>query len=862
MIRTLARKTLEAQEHMLLEMREMRVDLKQLGASNFNTAKMGAGSLALEYLTSGLRHEIKSEFLGALIAIIQNTDAPSAPQDLSSIQLSQQRRQHLEKIFISRIRYDTIQERELTIKDAYQGTFRWIFDDENTTGFKNWLSSDGKLYWITGKPGSGKSTLMRYLMQPASLPSRQSRCEEHLRQWAGNGENLTIISFHFWAIGSPMQRTKEGLFRTLLVQLFQNHPEVIPTVAPSRWASLSLFNEDPQHLTETELGDMFRQAISHISTRAKLALFIDGLDEFDGDCNALVSLIGECISWPIKICVSSRPWTEFENAFGEYPQLKMEDLTCNDMSRYVMAKFGANSRFRTFRERQPEVAIAISRSVTEKANGVFLWVNIVVSSLLAGIVSGDRIEDLESRLDLLPPEIQDLYENIIESIDPIYREHAAQLFKLKSTCTETPSLQLLWYADEVKFLERAIDEVSGTVTVKEMQGRLEDMRLRLVSRCKGLLEVHKHISPVSCRSKDKISPDEVAAYSGGTVTYLHRTFSDFLKRHDVQEKLDGFIVKTYDPNLRISAAYVASAKLWLRSMAMDRNGNYLFQVHVAQSLRHAADAKESLTSETVQLLDHLRAKCAKSCKFSYKLFGPRYVDQRTNHCHPNPNQGFLCLATVLGVGQYIKARMNEPGLMTTAQETNQGSLSRISRKIKWHSNAITTFLLPLVYLPGHHSQSIIRTLLEGGAKPNEAVGMFYSQDETAWEKLLANAILLSEGSLDDNEQDNLTQCVRLMIDGGARISSVTAHRATKISIRHKIPQCMLWLPSVVAVDLFQGVKARSGLHRGGSHRDMAEEGIYELLKGMRGDPGVKFDLKSYHYMVLMPKKSRALRRLV
>jgi energy-coupling factor transporter ATP-binding protein EcfA2 len=760
--------------------------------------------------------------------------------------------QHLEKIFISRIRYDTIQERELAIKDAFQGTFRWIFDDENTTGFKNWLSSDGKLYWITGKPGSGKSTLMRYLMQPTGLSSRQSRCEEHLRQWVESRENLTIISFHFWAIGSPMQRTKEGLFRTLLIQLFQDHPEVIPTVAPSRWESLSLFNEDPQHLTETELGDMFRQAITHISTRAKLALFIDGLDEFDGDCNALVSLIGECISWPIKICVSSRPWTEFENAFGEYPQLKMEDLTYNDMTRYIMAKFGANSRFRTFQERQPEVAIAISRSVTKKANGVFLWVNIVVSSLLAGIVSGDRIEDLESRLDLLPPEIQDLYEKIIESIDPIYREHAAQLFKLKSTCTDTPSLQLLWYADEVKFLERAIDEVSGTVTVKEMEGRLEDMRLRLVSRCKGLLEVHKHASPKPCRSSHKISPDEVAAYTGGTVTYLHRTFSDFLDRHEVQEKLDGFIVKTYDPNLRISAAYVALAKLWLRSMAMDRNGDYLFQIYAAQSLWHAADAKESSTSETVQLLNHLRAKCAKSCKFSYKLFGHRYVDQMTDHCHPNPNQGFICLATVLGVGQYIKARTNEPGLMTTAQETNQGSLSRISRRIKSHSNAITTFLLPLVYLPGHNNQSVIRALLEEGAKPNETVRMYNSQDDTAWEKLLANAILLSERSLDDNEQDNLTQCVRLMIDGGAKISIGTAERAMKISRQYKKPEYMLWVPSVVAVDLFPDVNVRFR-----SRRDMGSEGICELLMGMRRDPGAKFDLKSCHYMMLKAKKGQS-----
>jgi hypothetical protein len=74
----------------------------------------------------------------------------------------------------------------------------------------------------------------------------------------------------------------------------------------------------------------------------------------------------------------------------------MEDLTYNDMTKYIMAKFGGNYRFRRVQERQPEVAITISRSVAEKANGVFLWVDIAVSSLLVGIVAGDRIEDLES----------------------------------------------------------------------------------------------------------------------------------------------------------------------------------------------------------------------------------------------------------------------------------------------------------------------------------------------------------------------------------------------------------------------------------------------------------------------------------
>ncbi|PNP73681.1 hypothetical protein FNYG_12871 [Fusarium nygamai] len=493
-LRATARETLENQMQMLQEMRDIRVDIKAIGdASSANEVQAGFGSLAIEYLTGGLheRQKLKSEFIDALVARIHNSEA-KAPPDSSSIQLSPQRRQHLEHIFISRVRYDTIQERELTIKEAHKGTFRWIFNDNNAgtspIGFKEWLASDGSLYWITGKPGSGKSTLMKYLLQPINGSSNENRCNEYLQQWAGD-QKLTIATFHFWAIGSDIQASKEGLLRTLLVQLFRAHPEVIPLVASSRWESLCLFNEDPRRLSQDELEDMFRHAVKHISSRAKLALFIDGLDEFDGDCNALISLLQECIASPIKVCISSRPWTEFENAFGDYPRLKMEDLTYGDITRYVVSKFEANSQFERFQKLHPEFAGALSHSIANKARGVFLWVTIVVASLLAGMMAGDRVEDLENRLSLLPSEMDDLYGRIVESIDPLYREHAAQLFKLVRACKDPPSLRVLWYADEVKFLDRAIDEDPSAVPLEEVMGRLEEMRLRIVSRCRGLLEV-------------------------------------------------------------------------------------------------------------------------------------------------------------------------------------------------------------------------------------------------------------------------------------------------------------------------------------------------------------------------------------
>lgn len=52
--------------------------------------------------------------------------------------------------------------------DAYQDTFQWVFDEDEKrawNSFPSFLASrERKVYWISGKPGSGKSTLMKFLI--------------------------------------------------------------------------------------------------------------------------------------------------------------------------------------------------------------------------------------------------------------------------------------------------------------------------------------------------------------------------------------------------------------------------------------------------------------------------------------------------------------------------------------------------------------------------------------------------------------------------------------------------------------------------------------------------------------------------
>ena len=97
------------------------------------------------------------------------------------------------------LRFREIGQRKDAIPEAYQKTFEWTFHDGDSsdrrpTGFSTWLERDSKpLFWVTGNPGSGKSTLMKYI-------SEHELTKEKLRTWA-KGLPLVVASFYFWAFG-------------------------------------------------------------------------------------------------------------------------------------------------------------------------------------------------------------------------------------------------------------------------------------------------------------------------------------------------------------------------------------------------------------------------------------------------------------------------------------------------------------------------------------------------------------------------------------------------------------------------------------------------------------------------------------
>ncbi|KAI0401058.1 hypothetical protein F4802DRAFT_609708 [Xylaria palmicola] len=106
--------------------------------------------------------------------------------------------------FLESLYFGKIRARQNKVELAHSKTFQWIFQS-------------------SGKAGSGKSTLMKFICaHPTTV--------ELLREWAGN-KRLILADFFFWNSGTALQKSREGLLRSLLFEILRKCPELIPQVS-------------------------------------------------------------------------------------------------------------------------------------------------------------------------------------------------------------------------------------------------------------------------------------------------------------------------------------------------------------------------------------------------------------------------------------------------------------------------------------------------------------------------------------------------------------------------------------------------------------------------------------------------------
>ncbi|KAM7214789.1 hypothetical protein V8F06_009861 [Rhypophila decipiens] len=239
----------------------------------------------------------------------------------------------------------------------------------------------------------------------------------------------------------------------------------------------------------------------------------------------------------------------------------LQDLTYSDIKTYIDSELGGSVAYRELWMMNEKDAESLMESIAEKSSGVFLWVVLVVRSLKEGL-----------------------------------RDVKASPLALSLLC--------LSLADEDESLAIQAHIEPALFFPKQRFYRALNMRRRLDSRCKGLLEVSTLRIKQALLATDKLSdnhestgvpssenpvitinppttvegsdddmgdakilrdlsqlpPERGDLLADAQIGYLHRTVKDFLDQPDIWEQITSATDERFNPQLALARSYLLQLK--------------------------------------------------------------------------------------------------------------------------------------------------------------------------------------------------------------------------------------------------------------------------------------------------------------
>lgn len=299
---------------------------------------------------------------------------------------------------IESLKFDDQERRYDDIEVASAATFNWIFR-EDVVGFKRWIVQGTGVYWIRGKPGSGKSTLFRHIRDNAIF-------QETL-----NSRNVHVRYFDYWHFfttrGSHLQNSMEGLLRGLLNELARQ----------SRYLS-TLITESYRDRSETEstaweygeLAHALNTVLNQHSEEAVITVYIDALDEFRGEPERIASFINnhqrnDDRGTKLRFCFTCREWDAFQKAFADQPGFQLQAYTQDDIKRYARSRLQQSKA-------GAELTEPLLNLIIRHAHGVFLWVKLATAEIDL-LPTDTSLEQIETCINNLPKDLEQFYQTIM-----------------------------------------------------------------------------------------------------------------------------------------------------------------------------------------------------------------------------------------------------------------------------------------------------------------------------------------------------------------------------------------------------------------------------------------------------------------
>lgn len=298
--------------------------------------------------------------------------------------------------------FDRIEFRVNNVRKALLSTCEWLF---RHPGFQSWYNDEASnehngFLWIKGKPGCGKSTLMKAAFERV----RKKKAKDCAQQ--------AVVPYFFNArASSTLEKSALGLYRTIVNHLLSSGHFLQPLF-------MKMFAlKDPGRLGENwtveELEGFLFDSVE-CGEPFKLCLFIDALDEaqYEDDARGMIgflvqladrasSIEGSC---HLKICLSSRHYPHVNIGRGLSLIVEEQSEHRQDINIYI------NKQLTCLEGSEKD---ALRCKILEKSAHVFLWVVLVVEILNRLDDSGAPFSDMQARLETTPASLNELFRDIL-----------------------------------------------------------------------------------------------------------------------------------------------------------------------------------------------------------------------------------------------------------------------------------------------------------------------------------------------------------------------------------------------------------------------------------------------------------------
>lgn len=313
----------------------------------------------------------------------------------------------LRSLQFDNIRYEKISE-------EYEGSFKWIWTHNE---YESWSASDtSKLLYVQGKPGSGKSTLMKYFNRNVLFENTPA-------------QKAIMARFFYSFRDGELQRSHYSMLLSVLYEILHQDESFFYHQCQTEFRA---HRRSGTHL-EWKYDSLKRtlKSLQDYWTSNRFYLAIDAIDESDeSDRREILGLLLELCSKMkysvVKIFIASRPVAQLEARRDQFHNfIKLDEMTKVDIYNYAQSRlYGLNTTDNLLNQ--------ATEYMLKNAQGVFLWVKLISEQLIEAHEQGYSEDEIFDLLKRLPTELEDFYGLMLEKMkqNKSTLSYAARMFRI------------------------------------------------------------------------------------------------------------------------------------------------------------------------------------------------------------------------------------------------------------------------------------------------------------------------------------------------------------------------------------------------------------------------------------------------